>query len=227
MMRLDPRSTRRPLVLAAALLLLSPLAACGGGDELPIHHAPAPISPVSSRDASGDAPGGAPATAAPPGVTEGSAGAGASAAGLAWIWPAAWQPRPPSSPMRMAEATIPGDGGAGDLTVFFFGSGGGGGVDANIDRWIGQMEVTPGSVPRRDGFESGGFTVTWVDVEGTLLPSMMGSGPTTPQPGSRLLGAVVEGPSGPWFFKATGPSATLDAAREDFLAMLRGVRRGV
>ncbi|HMB54327.1 MAG TPA: hypothetical protein VKU40_13495, partial [Thermoanaerobaculia bacterium] len=134
---------------------------------------------------------------------------------------AGWQPRPPSNQMRMAEASIPGDAGPADVTVFFFGPGGGGGVDANIQRWIGQMEVDAGTEPRRESFSSGDYQVTWVDVEGTLQPSMMGTGPDTPQPGSRLLGAVVEGAGGPWFFKATGPSATLDAAREDFLAMLR------
>jgi hypothetical protein len=49
---------------------------------------------------------------------------------------------------------------------------------------------------------------------------MMGSGPTTPQPDSRLIGAVVEGPGGPWFFKATGPSQTLADQRQGFRDML-------
>ncbi len=51
----------------------------------------------------------------------------------------------------------------------------------------------------------------------------MGSGPTTPQPGFRLLGAVVEGEGGPWFFKLTGPEATLASEREAFFGLLRGV----
>jgi hypothetical protein len=49
-------------------------------------------------------------------------------------------------------------------------------------------------------------------------------GPAEPQPGSRLLAAVVEGPGGPWFFKTTGPDETVAAARADFLAMLRAAR---
>jgi hypothetical protein len=52
----------------------------------------------------------------------------------------------------------------------------------------------------------------------------MGGGPTEPTPGSRLLGAVVEGPGGPWFFKITGPAATVTAAAPAFDAMLRSVR---
>jgi hypothetical protein len=39
-----------------------------------------------------------------------------------------------------------------------------------------------------------------------------------------MLAALVEGPGGPWVFKATGPEATMEAAREDFFALLRSVR---
>ena len=66
--------------------------------------------------------------------------------------------------------------------------------------------------PERGDFAAGEFEVTWIDARGTLLPSTMGSGPSTPQPGFRLLGAVVEGEGGPWFFKVTGPESTLAAA---------------
>ena len=44
------------------------------------------------------------------------------------------------------------------------------------------------------------------------------------QPGSRLLGAVVEGEGGPWFFKATGPDATLAPQRLPFRGMLQRAR---
>jgi hypothetical protein len=129
--------------------------------------------------------------------------------------------------MRMAQAAIPGPGGPAELVLFHFGPGGGGGVEANIERWIGQVEIE--GEPERGAFAAGdpaqdGVRVTWVDAAGTLQPSGMGMGPTEPQPGSRLLGAVVEGPGGPWFFKATGPDETLAAARGDFLAMLRAAR---
>jgi hypothetical protein len=49
-------------------------------------------------------------------------------------------------------------------------------------------------------------------------------GPGSARPNYRLLGAVVEGPLGPWFFKATGPDETLSAERSTFLAMLRTMR---
>jgi hypothetical protein len=126
--------------------------------------------------------------------------------------------------MRIAQARIPGNAGSGELAVFHFGAGQGGGVDANIDRWVQQMEVPPNESPKRDSFRVGDFAVSWVEVGGTLKAGSMGMGPQTAQSNYRLLGAVVEGPQGPWFFKATGPDETLRTERAAFLAMLRTVR---
>ena len=126
--------------------------------------------------------------------------------------------------MRLAEAEIPGPGGPALLTVFFFGAGGGGGVDANLERWAGQIELDPGTAPERGGFEVNGSSVSGIEAVGTLLPSRMGGGPSEPAPGSKLLGAVIEGPGGPWFFKVTGPVDTVSAAAPAFLAMLESIR---
>jgi hypothetical protein len=110
--------------------------------------------------------------------------------------------------------------------VFFFGPGGGGGVDANIERWIGQMDRPDSAAPARETFDANGLRVTAIDLSGTLKASTIGSFPTTDQPGYRMLAAVVEGPGGPWFLRAVGPEATMAEQREAFLAMLRGVRAG-
>lgn len=211
--RTPTRSTFLPALCALALLSL-PLAGCGGETAPPPADGTAADAPqpVSSRAE--------PATPAP---QDGSA---APAAGsITWDLPEGWQQETPATQMRMAQASIPGEGGPAELAVFFFGPGGGGGTEANIQRWIGQMDVAPGSEPSRDSFElDNGYQVTWVEVAGTLKPSMMGTGPSEPQPDSLLLGAVVEGPGGPWFFKATGPQSTLAAEREDFREMLRSIR---
>lgn len=138
--------------------------------------------------------------------------------------PNGWIFRQPSSSMRLAEAEIPGPSGPAVLTVFFFGAGGGGGVDANLQRWAGQMEMDPDTEAVRDNFDLDGYTVSTIEVEGTLLPSRMGSGPSEPAPGSKLMGAVIEGPGGPWFFKVTGPKDTVSAAAPAFEGMLRSIR---
>jgi hypothetical protein len=142
---------------------------------------------------------------------------------LAFALPAAWVKEPPSSGMRLAQAKIPGSAGPAELAIFYFGAGGGGTADANIDRWIGQIDQ-PAAPPKRGSFATHGLGVTWVEVAGTMKPSTIGMGPATAQPGSRLLGAVVEGPGGPWFVKVIGPDATVAAARPAFLEMLHGLR---
>lgn len=110
------------------------------------------------------------------------------------------------------------------MAVFHFGAGQGGGVEANLQRWISQVVPNAGESAQRQTFDSGGLRITWVDVRGTLQPGQMGMGPSTAQPNSRLLGAVVEGDGGPWFFKTTGPDATLAPQRDAFEAMLHGAR---
>lgn len=155
-----------------------------------------------------------------------AAGSVVEAAALRFELPSSFEREPPASPMRLAQAVIAGEAGPGELAVFHFGAGQGGGVEANFERWLAQVERPPGAAePNRGSFEAGELNVQWIEAAGTMLPSGMGTGPKEPQPGSRLLGAVVEGAGGPWFFKLTGPDATVAAAREPFLAMLRGARR--
>ena len=218
--------------LSLGLLLLS-LCACGN------HETAAPAPEASS---SATPPSVAETTAAPSGQPADSTGAaptsphasvidptvnsqlaaGAAEGPIDFDVPTAWQSQKPSSNMRLAQASILGPGGSGDFAVFFFGPGGGGPVDANIERWVGQMEGA--SKPTPETFESNGYKVTWVDVKGNLKPGGMGMTPSAPVANARLFGAVVEGPGGPWFFKATGPEATLAPQRDAFVAMLKSVR---
>ncbi len=198
------------------ILVAASFAACSSDPAPPApptgSHQPSPapadsLAPVTSRSGTtgGETQGGGTPIAAP---------------GAIFTLPADWISEQPSSSMRLAQARIPGAAGEGQLTVFYFGAGGGGGLESNLSRWIGQVEIDAGTQPRRESFDSGGFRVTWIEVEGTIKPSGMGMGPTEPQPGSRMLAAVVEGAEGPWYFKATGPSATMAAQRDAFLGML-------
>ena len=214
----------RKALLSIPLLLLS-LAACNKSDDTP-----PPTTPETGAATAPDAGGGAPGPISSRGEKIGDTPAGAMGGATAeggsidFSVPASWQNEQPANNMRVAQAIIPGAGGPGNLVVFYFGPGGGGGVEANIQRWVDQMEVPAGSNPAPETFEANGYHVTWIDVPGTLKPSNMGTGPTTEQPSSRLLGAVVEGPGGPWFFKATGPDSTISAERDNFLTMLKSVR---
>lgn len=155
----------------------------------------------------------------------------AAIGGITWDVPEGWTATPVRSAMRKAQYTLTAEtaGEAGELVVFYFGPGEGGTVDANIDRWINQFRDAAGNPPagdrvRRESFESNGFRVSVVETEGRYDPGSMGPGPRGPQDGYKLVGAVVETPQGPWFFKATGPAATIDTHRDRVFALLRSVR---
>jgi hypothetical protein len=155
---------------------------------------------------------------------------GDGAAGIQWTPPAGWiadQPRP----MRAATYRIPaakGDTEGGECAVFFFGSGQGGTVDANVQRWVGQFEQPDGkpsaSLAKRDSEKIKDLQVTHVEVGGTYTgaggPMAQGA---VKKPGFKLLGAIVEAPQGPVFFKLTAPAKTADAARADFKKLLKSV----
>ena len=73
-------------------------------------------------------------------------GAAVLAAGLTFTTPDGWRQSAGGSSMRVAEFTLPrADGDAEDaqLIVYYFG-GQGGSVDANIQRWVGQMQQPDG-----------------------------------------------------------------------------------
>ncbi len=139
--------------------------------------------------------------------------------------PESWTPQVPESRMRAAQAKIPGPAGDALLVVFWFGPGQGGGVEANIRRWIAQVEPDPGARPRREDFPVGPFRVHVVEVAGAYRAAREEGGPGRPLARTALLGAVVEGEGGPWFFKVTGPRPTVEANRETFLEMMRKLRQ--
>lgn len=216
--------------LAAASLLLVTFACDGGAQSPP---PPAPAAQVAQAPASAPPSGSAPhsvpvvgpvTSRTAPAPAAGAKGGVLDAPGATFTLPADWVQETPNSSMRLAQAVIPGSGGPGQLTVFYFGPGGGGPVEDNIQRWIGQMEVASGTTPQRGDLSLDPFRISWVEVGGTLKPSTMGVGPTTAQPNFRMLGAVVEGQQGPWFFKATGPDKTMTEQRVAFMAMVRSAK---
>jgi hypothetical protein len=212
-------------ITSASLLVFGFAIACGGGE-------PPPSPPSSAAQTGSDAQPSSAATTPEPPAGNGVAleqpaakGSVVDAGGLRFELPPTFEREPPASEMRLAQAIVKGEAGAAELAVFHFGAGQGGSVEANFERWLAQVQRPAGAAgPQRGKLTAGTFEVQWIEAAGTMLPSGMGPGPQTPQPGSRLLGAVVEGAGGPWFFKLTGPDATVSAAREPFLAMLRGLR---
>ena len=143
--------------------------------------------------------------------------AGATQGNLRYVAPEGWTVRSPSSSMRTAEFVLPkaaGDAEDSELIVFYFG-GGGGSVEANLQRWISQMEQPDGrpsrSVAKVDEFTTNSLKVTVLDIPGTLVaPVMPGQPKSQNKRNFRLIAAVIETPAGPYFVRVTGPERTVE-----------------
>ena len=145
--------------------------------------------------------------------------------------PADWIAVPASSPMRVAQFVLPkaaGDAEDAELAVFYFG-GAGGTVEANLERWTGQMLQPDGrrsaDVATTTTFMTGDLAVTTLDVPGIYggrgTPRL---GDALPQAGVPAPGGGVETPAGPYFFRLTGPAGTVEAWDDGFVSLLESVR---
>ncbi len=142
-----------------------------------------------------------------------------------------WLEQQPSSTMRVAEYLLPrqqGDVEDADLVVFYFG-GGGGTVEANLERWTNQMlqpDGTPSAeVATTTSFLVGDLPVTLLDVPGTFAAEVRpGSRMHYYKPNFRLLAAVVETAAGPYFFKLTGPDRTVRRWADSFETAIESAR---
>jgi hypothetical protein len=149
-----------------------------------------------------------------------------NAGGLAWTAPKPFVARPPKSSMRVAEYGIEGDEAA-ELAVFFFGADQGGGVEANMSRWISQFHQPDGSETqaKRSTRTMHGIEVALVEATGTYSGGMAmpGMPPKPAQTDAALLGAIATGPGGAVFFKLVGPRAAVEQARPAFEALLESL----
>ena len=146
--------------------------------------------------------------------------------------PQGWVSKTPSSSMRVADFTLPkaeGDTEDATLTVFFFGATQGGNIQANVDRWIGQMSQPDGR-PSKDVAKTSTMTahdlkITIVDVTGTYVAETTpGSADHFNKPGFRQCAAVVETPGGPYFVKLTGPEKTVAKWHDSFTSFLKSLK---
>jgi hypothetical protein len=99
-------------------------------------------------------------------------------------------------------------------------------VQANLDRWVGQMEQPDGrpskAVASTETLTVNGMKVTALDVSGKYVAEMApGSATRLNKPGFRLKAAVVETAGGPYFVKLTGPAKTVEQWNAAFTGFLR------
>jgi len=200
------------MAVAAASLLLS---ACGD-DQVATYRVPKEKDaepPMAAAAEAGSQPdAGAPAAAGA--SMADTAVPTASGQDLTWQAPAQWTSKPPGA-MRKATYAVPGDGGDAELSITAF-PGDVGGELANVNRWRGQIGLTPLRPEELDAsvsrVESNTFHITVVELASRGDPN-----------GKGILGAIVPAGGSTWFFKLTGPGATLRSAKGAFLEFLHTV----
>lgn len=216
------------LWLLAATVLLSAQAAPLGAQEAPKQEPPKQEEPPKEEEKP---------TPWPPPETEKHEikRTPEQAKGLLLHVPKTWKKEDPKNALRLAEFSIPaveGDKDPVELTISSF-QGAGGGVQANVDRWIGQFSREGRKLNIFTGEGHQGLYV-FVDLKGTYNPS---TGPLVqqeakPVPNARMLAVIIgikwdeeqgEGDqkqsvpkSAVYFLKMAGSEKTVTANEEAF-----------
>jgi hypothetical protein len=211
------------IAMVAAALMVS----CGGdsGTETPT----GPPAPVTSRTGTGELPPDHPPLGEQPQgtVPPPPPGSGTGASGMTWTVPSGWVEEQPTNSMRRAQYRVPGAAGDGECVVFYFGPNQGGGPMDNANRWASQFRQLDGrpstEVLKTSQIDVGGLPVLLVELTGTYVNLMVND---EEMPGHMLLGAIAPGPDANWFFKFTGPEATVREQRDAFNGMVQSIRSG-
>ena len=127
--------------------------------------------------------------------------------------------------MRLAQFEIPavkGDSEPGEFVVFFF-QGGGGGVDANLSRWIDQFDPKGRKANITRGKSTQG-NYYLADITGAFNKPV---GPPVRRrskrvPGSRALAAILQASDGNYYIKLTGPEKTVSSVARQYRAAFGG-----
>lgn len=230
-MNLDKKTGAGTLCALSIIVLV---AACGGQQQTTEQASTPPESAGTQQSAGGELPAGHPPVGeAPSGMTIAPVptGSGSGAAALTWTAPETWTAETPSSSMRRAQYRVPGEAGDAECVVFYFGPGEGGDAMANALRWADQFTQPDGRSSREllqtSEIDVNGISVLLSEVTGIYSGGMAMMGqPAQVLPDHMLLGAVASGPDANWFFKLTGPQATVEANREAFDALIGSLASG-
>jgi hypothetical protein len=144
--------------------------------------------------------------------------------------PAKWKVQEPDQKLgkfRVYQFQIPGAGSqdAADLTVFYFGQGGGGGVEENLKRWRGMFAGDDAG--KVEKFKVGAVPVTTFDVTGTYLfknPPFAPNAKIERKENYRMVGVIFESEKGPYFMRLTGPAKTVEQNKSDLDRWLKGFK---
>lgn len=140
--------------------------------------------------------------------------------------PKDWVRKQPRTRIVEHEFATPGEAGAeGRFTVMAAG----GGVDANIDRWITQFTQPDGSSTKEktkiQKLKVAGQEIHYVDISGTFKDQAGPFAPGMNRPDYRMLAAIiVTEKHGMHFLKLTGPKASIAGQEKPFQDMLNSLQ---
>ena len=141
----------------------------------------------------------------------------AAPAALTWTAPAAWTAKAPGQMVKATYTTPAAPGATEALATISSFPGDVGGTLANVNRWRGQIGLPP--ISQTDLAAN----ITTIENETAALRFTL-IDITNPATGTRLLAASLPLPGETYFFKMTGPSATLAAQKQTFLDLLQTVK---
>lgn len=114
------------------------------------------------------------------------------------------------------------------LDAFYFGAGGGGGKDANLARWRGQIQAE--GEPKQETIQiADGIEATLLDIVGAYA-GMRGNPHARPaeapegKGSQRMFAAIMTCPEGPLFFKLVGPKDDVTQAMPQIMDWLKSFR---
>ena len=145
--------------------------------------------------------------------------------------PDGWVMAQPTSKMRVAQFKLPkadGDNEDAELVLYYFGANQGGTAEANIERWISQIQQSDAGASKdkakTDALTVNGMKISTVDVSGRYTAEMApGSGKFYDNANYRLRGAVIETPKGNYFLKLVGPAKTVGRWEQSFTDYLKSL----
>jgi hypothetical protein len=210
---------------AAGILLA--LAGCGAPDLEPrsyveIHVPPPPTPEPDPHGPMTSMPMADPHGLLPP-VSSSSSSAAAAApqrsASFAWNVPEGWRAEPGTG-MRLATLWIEADGQKGECSLIVLG-GDSGGLDANIRRWMGQVNLNPAEPQVRAFMDA----IPRFETEAGLTGLLIDFGPLVTDPsGLSTLASIIENGHETLFVKLTGPAKLLADHRDSFMQLSLSVR---
>ena len=131
-----------------------------------------------------------------------------------WQVPTGWQ-EVPAGQFLVAKFTLTGDGGATAAVNVSSSPGDGGGLTANVNRWRGQLGLSPIVEILTMPVQISAGKAVRVDIDGTNAQ--------TGKP-AKLIGIVVTQSDRTWFYKLMGDPAVVQSQQNAFIQFVQGVK---